>query len=213
MLRSGRLLLVVVLMFCSVGLGAPVTDAAGDFLATYTGPQNPDMDVVSAEVILDIINSTLTFNATMSGPVGTTPAPAVYFFGVDRGAGTPGFGGDTSFAPGIVFDTTVQFRADGSVKVNDRSTGVNKTLPSGSMVITGNTIASVDLPLSLFPSNGFTPEQYTWNFWPRSGTGQNYQVADFVLEGGSSAVTVIPEPCSLALVGLGAVGLLRKRRA
>jgi hypothetical protein len=209
MRRFGRVLflVVVVFTFCGIGLAGIVTDAAGDFLATYTGPKNPDMDVLSAEVILDVVNSTLTFHGTMSGAVGTTPAPAVYFFGVNRGAGTAGVSLDTN----IKFDTTVQFRPDGSVQVNDRKTGVNTMLPSGSMIISGNSISSVALPLSLFPSNGFIPENYTWNFWPRYGTGNNNQVADFVMTGGSSLVTVVPEPLTFLLMGLGVFGL--KRRA
>lgn len=203
---------LAVCTFCGAGFGAIVTDAAGDFLATYTGPQNPDMDVLSAEVILDAAHSALTFRSTMSGTIGTTPAPAVYFFGVNRGGGTPGFGNDPSFAPGIVFDTTVQFRPDGSVQVNDRSTGLNTKLPAGSMIISGNTFFSIPLPLSLFPSNGLSAENYTWNFWPRYGTGNNNQVADFVMTGGSSPVTVIPEPITFFLMALGVFSLKTSRK-
>ena len=63
-----------------------VVDPAGDFLATYTGPLDGDLDVLSAGAVQNGTDVVLT--ATMNGDIGTTPG-AVYVFGVNRGAGLP----------------------------------------------------------------------------------------------------------------------------
>jgi hypothetical protein len=80
---------------------AQAADPAGDFLPTYTGPQNGDLDVLSTGAIYDGTN--FRFFATLNGNVGTTSG-AFYVWGVDRGAGVAGFG---ALAPGVLFDTTV----------------------------------------------------------------------------------------------------------
>jgi hypothetical protein len=41
-------------------VAAPVADPAGDFLASYAGPQNGDLDVISSEVFYDNVANTLT---------------------------------------------------------------------------------------------------------------------------------------------------------
>src|SRR4051794_27296042 len=54
----------------------PVMDPANDFrqfdpnvASSYAGPPNPGLDVLSANVILDLSRDTLTFTSTMAGPI------------------------------------------------------------------------------------------------------------------------------------------------
>ena len=54
----------------------PITDPANDFRAfdpgnpnSYAGPNNPGLDVLSANVILNLNLQTLTITSTMAGPI------------------------------------------------------------------------------------------------------------------------------------------------
>lgn len=203
---------LVVFSLVGVGAGALVVDPQGDILPSYTaGPPNPDLDVLSAEVVLDILNSTLTFSGTHAGPIGTTSG-AIYVFGLNRGVGTERFQKATpKIGAGIFFDSVLMLRPDGTGQFNDTVTGANTPLPPGSVIISGNTISSVPLSLSLFPSQGFGPQDYTWNTWPRVGLGQNNQVSDFAPDASNVAVTIIPEPATLCLLALGALAIKRRR--
>jgi len=193
-------------------VAAPVTDPPGDFLATYTaGPQNPDLDVVSAEVILDP-GSTLTFSGTLAGPVGTTPG-TLYAFGLDRGAGTEGFQiGTPPIGPNVFFDSVLALNPDATGQFIDLVTGAVTPLPPGSVDFEGNQVRAVAL-LSLVPAQGREPEQFTWTLWPRLGLGQNNQVSDFAPNAFNAPVTVIPAPGAALLAALGAalVGSVHRR--
>src|SRR5262245_50789143 len=69
---------------------AAYTDPVGDFLPTYTGPQNAGLDVVAHEVIVQ--EDRMIFHGRMAGPVAATQAiGGLYLFGLDRGQGTPRF--------------------------------------------------------------------------------------------------------------------------
>ena len=53
-----------------------IIDPAGDFRVfdpananSYAGPNNPGLDVLSANVILNLNNQTLTITSTMAGPI------------------------------------------------------------------------------------------------------------------------------------------------
>ena len=45
----------------------PFTDPAGDFLASFTGPHNPDLDVIAFDATFD--GSTFTFTDQANGPI------------------------------------------------------------------------------------------------------------------------------------------------
>jgi hypothetical protein len=205
------------LTFClaAVAGAAPVTDPPGDFLATYTaGPQNPDLDVVSAEVVLNP-GATLAFSGTLAGPVGTTPG-ALYAFGLDRGAGTEGFQlGTPPIGDRVFFDSVLALDPAGAGQFIDLITGVVTPLSAGSVVVEGSQIRTGALPLSLFPAQGAEPEEFTWTLWPRLGLGANNQVSDFAPDFCNAPVTVIPAPGAAVLVIAGTVlaGCLRRRRA
>lgn len=186
-----------------------VTDPAGDFLATYTGPKAGDLDVLTAGVTFDGTRFVLT--ATMNGAIGTT-AGALYVWGVDRGAGTARF---PTLAPGVTFDSVVSLQAVrdatgallGAGTVNLIVGGGSTTLSASDVLISGNTISATVLASSL-PTQGFTPSNYTFNLWPRFGTGNNNQISDFAPDNSNLRAGAVPEPSSLALCALaGLAGL------
>jgi PEP-CTERM motif-containing protein len=212
-----RRLAVVLTIVLGIGLCAreslatAVTDPAGDFIGTYTGPQNGDVDVLSADVVFNPTANTFTFSATFNAPVNTT-ANSLYVWGLNRGAGAQLLlGGSPPVGAGVIFDS-VFIEAPGAglgiVNLLDGSAATN--LP-GILTISGNSIVAT-VSASLFPSMGFTIPNYQWNLWPRVGQTSNADISDFAPDASVSLVTVAPEPASLALVGAGIVALLALRR-
>lgn len=194
---------------------AQVSDPANDFLASYQGPQNGDLDVTSANATFDGTNFLLT--ATFNAPVGTTTG-AFYVWGVDRGAGTQGF---PTIAPGVTFDSVILLRPGGA------STANGNALSASNISFTGNTLTAL-VPASFLPSTGKPFSQYMFNLWPRfSGTFNgvtptgNATISDFAPNNSDITVTVVPaaapEPSSFALLfgalaPVGAVVLRRRSR-
>jgi hypothetical protein len=77
------------------------------------------------------------------------------------------------------------------------------------ITISGNEIAA-SIPLSVFLPAATRPiEQWTYNLWPRNGTGLNVQVSDLAPDNSNSPV--VPEP-SLGVFGAASVMLLTLRR-
>lgn len=181
---------------------AGITDPAGDFLATFTGPQNPDVDAIAADVVLNTLTNELTFTATLDGAIGATPG-ALYVWGLNRGQGTARFG---ALAPGVLFDGVLLLRPDGTGVFNDFIGGAPVDLAAGSVIIDGPTITAV-VPTSVFTPRGFLLPDFLYNLWPRVGLGANDQIADFAPDNASFLARTVPEPSALALAGLGAAAL------
>ena len=177
-----------------------ITDPTGDFLAGYAGAKNGDLDVVAATVTYNAGTHLFDFSATMNAPIGTTSS-AFYVWGIDRGAGTEKFNtGANPIGAGVKFDTVVIFRLDGTAAAGGQTLANDVTW-------SGNTIMG-SVPDSLLPSMGFAFEDYTWNLWPRDGTAAgNAAISDFAPDASNGAVTPVPEPGSLAMLGLGALML------
>ena len=118
--------------------------------------------------------------------------------------------------PGVLFDSVLLLRQDTTGQINDFVNAANnEVLPAGIVQFSGSEQIAT-LPLSLFPTTGFDAEDYTFNFWPRVGLGNNSQVSDFAPDQSNSRVTAvplpgsgtsIPEPGSLDLF-MAAVGML-----
>ena len=160
-------------------------DARGDFLATFAGPKNPDLDVRRAEVTFDGTN--YIFESTSAGAIGTTPG-ALFVWGVDRGQGTARFG---DLATGVHFDLVVAVQPGGATTVRDLTPGgVAQTLPAANVTFTGNDLR-VTVPASMLPGRGFSQERFTANLWPRTGSGNNNQIADFAPDNSNVPVRVM----------------------
>jgi len=185
-----------------------VADASGDFLSTYVGPRNGDVDVLGANVFYD--GSTFRFVSRSNGAIGTT-AGALFVWGIDRGQGIARFG---PLAPGVTFDAVVVIDPLGSTTVRDLVSGVATTLPVGAVSFMGGDLTAV-VSAGLLPSLGvFAPSRYTANLWPRVGNGNNNQISDFAPDNTNLAVLATPEPGTflLALPALGALAVFRRRR-
>lgn len=191
-----------------------IADPAGDFLSTYTGPRNGDLDVLGAFAGYNAQTSRFTFSGTFAAAVGTTLG-AFYVWGLDRGQGTERFvAGTPSVGAGVRFDSVVFLRPDSTARVV-RFVGATNTfteLALGTATIVGNTI-SASIDGSLLPSTGFAPTGYTWNLWPRTG-GTNDTIADFAPDRSNAPIAPVPEPETYALLmgGLAVMGLVSRRR-
>lgn len=180
-----------------------ITDPSGDFLTTFAGSAaSADLDVLSATVTYNAATDIFTLSSTMAGPIGLTPG-GFYVWGVNRGAGTAGFAANG--LNGVLFDTVVLLRPNGT------GTAAGTALPAGSISVTGNTITG-SFSGALLPSTGFAKANYTFNLWPRDGAFSGFAaISDFAPNNANFTATVVPEPASLVLMGLG-VGLLAWRR-
>ena len=191
---------------------ASTVDATGDFLASFTGTQNADLDVVSASVLFNPNAHIFTLTGTMAGALGTTPG-AVYVWGVNRGQGVASFAG--LGATNVLFDMVIAINANGSGQITDRVGGLPAfAFGAGTAQLVGDTV-TLDVAESRMPGRGFTVDQYTWNLWPRdSRVAGTAAISDFA-PNNSNFATTVPEPASalLALLGLGLAASARRRQA
>ena len=186
---------------------AVISDPRGDFLPSFADTQSPDRDVVSASA--SYLGNSFLFGGSFAGAVGNTPG-TIYVFGVNRGQGTARFG---AIGTNVLFDSVVIITPGVSTVVTDFVTNpvaTTVTLAAGATSITGNSL-QVEVPDALLPSRGFSFDQYAVNLWPRSGLGNNNQIADFAPDNSNLSVSV-PEPASLALLGSGLLGMAGLRR-
>jgi PEP-CTERM motif len=232
--RVARATLVAgaVLAACPNLLASPIIDPALDLRtfdpnnpASYAGPANLALDVLSAEVILDGINQTLTFTSTMNGPLSSLINPVtganegLMAWGINHGYGNLNF--SQLGLPGIVFDAVLSLNANGTGTYRGAAT------PAGAITISGNTLTAV-LPISFLapppqPGNAQGPllpvELWAYNLWPRStiradGTPLGFgdsQIADFAPDATTFRATITPEPSSIVLLTTGLLGVARSR--
>jgi uncharacterized protein YhjY with autotransporter beta-barrel domain len=162
---------------------AVFSDPIGDFIPSYTGPKNSDLDVRTTEAVYDGVNITVKINA--AGAIGQTPG-ANYVWGFQRGQGTPRFG---AIAPGVLFDSVVTFAPGGVAAVRDLVTGLGGNLPASAVTVSGNDI-SVTFPAAMLPSAGLTPGQFLFNLWPRSPGAATSTIADFAPDNSDTRLTL-----------------------
>ena len=151
-----------------------ISDPANDFLASFAGTRNADLDVRSAEVTYD--GTDFVFRGAMAGAVGTTQG-ALYVWGINRGAGTARF---PSLAPGVLFDAVVIIQPSGTsrVVIFNTTPPTTSNLAAANVTVSGNEVTA-RVPASLLPGQGFAFADYTVNLWPRTGAGNDNQIADF----------------------------------
>ena len=182
-----------------------ISDPRGDFLATYTGPQEPGLDVVAHQTTL--AGDRVIFFGQMAGPIAPTQeVGGLYVIGVDRGRGTFRFrNGTPVIGPNVTWDLIVRINPDGTGLVNNQVGGVVTPLDPADIRINGSTFAA-SVPLALLtPAATRPPEQWTYNLWPRNGIvpGQNQHVSDLAPDDGNLPVQVLSRDGS---PGYGQVG-------
>ena len=209
------------LLAAATAAPAAVTDPAGDFLGTYTGPTIGQVDILSGDVTFD--GTAFTLSATLAGDVVPTPG-LLYAWGINRGAGTPRIDllRDPDIAGDILFDAVIVMLPNGMLSVVTIPTAGAPTFTNiiGGTTVSGDTL-SATIPLSSLFSTGFGPEDYTFGFWSRvrvdpTVDGTNNEIADFLLGSGSINARVVPEPGTwmTMLLGFGVIGsVIRRTRA
>lgn len=197
----------VVLAICLALAAAPasavtISDPTGDFLASFVGPHNADLDVTNFSVVFDGTN--FLIGGTLAGNILAADTP-LYVIGINTGTGIiapfAGIG-----EPNVVFNQVVLI-------TGATGTGALGATPLTTS-ITGNAF-SVVVPASLLPSTGFQPQQYGFNLWPRLGLGNNNQISDFAPQNAMLSISPVPEPATWAMLLLGFAGMgavMRRRR-
>lgn len=219
MIRSSK---AFALAACAL-LGAPaaatnISDATGDFLATYAGAHNGDLDILSASARID--GGNLLIGSTQNGAIGAS-AGSLFVWGVNRGSGTARLTlGSPSIGASILWDAVIVLFPDGNSRVvTFGPSGPPVITPlSGAVTINGDSISAV-IPLALLGSTGYTPENYMFTLWSRlrvnpAADGTNAEIADFAPDFAGIRASV-PEPASWAMMiaGFAAIGgALRRRR-
>ena len=95
---------------------ATITDAVGDFLPTYAGPLDADLDVISFNVVFDDVDDAFRLTAAMAGDI--DPAKAgLYAIGVDTGTGPIAPFADVG-APNVRFNQVVAVQKSGTDAAN-----------------------------------------------------------------------------------------------
>jgi hypothetical protein len=212
MRRAAHLLELLTATMCAAGFTGPAQalpflDASQDFLSSYTGPKDSDLDVLQADVVIDALAQTITFSGTMKGNIDTR-SPKLYVFGIDRGAGAAGgnlvfhgpLGGEPKIGNGVMWDSAIALTAAGQALFFDVLNPGLVPLPSVAVTISGNQITAT-VPLSLFPSQGFKLKEYTYNVWPRSELSlANTVVSDFAPDNGNASVSIAGKRAQFSLV-------------
>ena len=193
--------------FTTFAHALPFIDSSNDFLTSYAGARDADLDVVQVDVVIDPQAQTITFSGTMRGNIDPR-SPKLYVFGVDRGRGSVGrdlvfhgaLGGEPKIGSGVRWDAAAVLTAGGQALFFDALNPGFVPLPAVPVTITGNQI-SATLPLSLFPSLGSKFKEYTYNLWPRSeGALVNTVVPDFAPDNGNAPVSIAGKQFKFDLV-------------
>jgi hypothetical protein len=180
-----------------------VPDATGDFIPSFAGPHQADLDVTSFSVNFNSAINSFLLQSTFAGTIDTS-LPGFYAIGVNTGTGFGPFG--SIGAPNVLFNQVIVVQKNGTAKIGGTS------LAPGSVTIGGNALSLI-VPLSLLPSTGFDAAHYGFNIWPRDGVSSGVAaISDFAPN--NATIASAPEPASWAMMlgGFGLIGGAMRRR-
>jgi hypothetical protein len=209
---------VIVSVMCAATAHAAVIDPLGDFLPSYAGPQNGDLDVERVDARITGAGEVRLVGAH-AGDIGTT-AGSAYVWGIDRGQGVDVLAMlDPPVGQGVSFDAVAVLFADGTGFVLDLLSPAPPTFLDPSAIAISDDTISATLTQALLPSTGFGFADYGYNLWPRFAPEgvdplDNAQISDFAPDATTfRAVIPLPGALGLQLAGLAALGAFRLRRA
>jgi len=203
-----RSLLLAALPVLALACAAPahavtVADPTGDFLPTFAGPDDADLDVTSFFVKYDSAANAFRLQGEVAGDIDPSKA-GLYAIGVNTGTGPIAPFADVG-APNVIFNQVI-----GVLKTGAAFVGANPLTAT----IDGN-VFRVVVPLALLPSTGFAPADYQFNLWPRTALGPNNAlISDFAPDNATISAAV-PEPATWAilLAGFALAGAALRRRS
>lgn len=205
-----KFIAAAVVLISSTAASASITDPLGDFLPTYTGPHDPNVDIVGADVAFD--GSTFYFTTTTNGSVGTTPN-SVYAWTLNRGSGIARPALASPAGGSLLWDAVVAMFPDGSLRVVTFSSSGGRTITniSGGTRVSGNSLSG-SVPALMLPSTGFLADEYTFDLWSRvrlnpAVDGANSEVADLLAGSGDIHAAAVPEPAAWSMMLLGFAGI------
>ena len=199
-------LLIGAAAICLAGAAQATTvaDPTGDFIPSYVGAHQADLDVTSFSVNFNSATNSFLLQATMAGAIDAS-LPGFYAIGVNTGTGTGPFA--PIGAPNVLFNQVIAVQKNATANI-----GPN-TLAPGSVTVGGNALSLV-VPLSLLPSTGFDPEHYGFNIWPRDGVHTGFAAISDFAPNNATVAAAVPEPASWAMMlgGFGLIGGAMRRR-
>jgi hypothetical protein len=200
-----RTLLIAAAAALALGAGSAhatsVVDPVGDFLPTFVGTHDADLDVTSFGVSYNPVLSSFLLTATLAGPIDTSKA-GLYVIGINTGTG-PAAPFAALGEPNVRFNQVIVLQKTGSAVLSGNAL---------TALMSGNSF-SLTVPLAFLPSTGFTPEHYGFNLWPRNGLGNNNQISDFSPQNATLASAPEPATWAMLVAGFGLLGgVLRRRR-
>ena len=200
MVRRAALLGAVAISLAGAAHATSMADATNDFIGSYTGPTDADLDVTALWVNFDSTTNMFRVRSTMAGMINAAN-PGFYVIGVNTGTGTSPFGpiGEGN----VLFNKVILVQKDGSALLSGNPL---------TATVSGNQF-TLDIPLSLLPSTGFNPLRYGFNIWPRnSAVGGFPTISDFAPN--NATLSAAPEPSAWAMMvgGFGMMGGAMRRR-